>query len=390
MTKESHPSSKMFFAFLALCIAGLAAAIELTWIHVQTHTDPSFHSVCAIKDTINCETVALSPWSVFAGLPVSVWGIIGYTLMGLLALWGAFRIRLHDSWPVGILFVLSLFSVLCSLFLAFISLTRIDSICLFCFSTYAINAGLLIVSWGLLKERSDGMYATCMNDLQSLLKHRWILALIVLIPLAAIITLELSVDSYWAFPEWTKGSEIAQGRSLKGGHSWIGAEKPKVTIVEFSDYQCPFCRKAHKAIREIISRYPTQVRLVHRQLPLDHHCNPNIARKYHEYGCLFAEAAECAALHGQFWKMNDALFFEQDRIKAKDIDVLKLAVRFGIDRSSFEECLENHLTMPQLLKDIREAKRRGVQGTPTFFMDKHVYVGGIPEHALQSALTATP
>ena len=101
MTK---PANKWpLIVLLVLCVAGIGITIQLTVIHYYTHTDPAYHSVCAIDEKINCETVAESPYSVFVGLPVSVWGMIVYAVAAALCLWGLLPGRPHPTWPRGIL-----------------------------------------------------------------------------------------------------------------------------------------------------------------------------------------------------------------------------------------------------------------------------------------------
>ena len=99
----------VFLAAALLSLWGLWIAVELTQIHYMTHTDPNFHAVCALSEGVNCETVALSPYSVFMGLPVSVWGIYGYLFMAALSLWGMSKWRLHSAWPLGGMTLLSTF-----------------------------------------------------------------------------------------------------------------------------------------------------------------------------------------------------------------------------------------------------------------------------------------
>jgi uncharacterized membrane protein len=140
------PSPRKALVFALLCLLGVAVSVELSRIHVFVHTDPSYHTLCAVSEAVNCETVAASPWAVFAGLPVSLWGVLGYLVMGILALWGWSKRRLHPAWPWGLLLLLSSFSVAVSAILGFISFTRIDSLCLFCMTSYAISLALLFVA----------------------------------------------------------------------------------------------------------------------------------------------------------------------------------------------------------------------------------------------------
>jgi protein-disulfide isomerase len=190
---------------------------------------------------------------------------------------------------------------------------------------------------------------------------------------------------YWKTPGWTDLPRLAAGVD-PGGHHWIGARDPALTIVEFSDYECPHCRAAHKEIRMLAGKHPGAIRLVHRHLPLDMACNPSVARPFHLHACRFAEAAECAGRLGRFWEMNDALFSVQETTKADAVDPVVLAVRLGLDRPAFERCLETHQTLDRVREDVREAILRSLQGTPSFFLQDRLFLGRIPEAEIDARL----
>lgn len=385
---NGSPPRRLLRSFLLLCVLGVAVSIELTRIHVFVHTDPSYHSVCALSEGVNCETVAASPYSVFAGLPVSVWGIAGYVVMGVLALWAHGKRRLHAAWPLGILVMLAAFSAVTSAILGFVSATRISSLCLFCMASYAINAGLLalgLVAWRRTRLRWTELL---WNDLRALATRPALLAALVFVGAATLVGMRVFVPSYWRTPGWSHLAKLASGED--GGLHWIGARSPKVTVVELSDYECPHCRAAHEAMRILAAKHPDQIRLVHRHLPLDMACNPGVRRPFHGRACLFAEAAECAGLQGRFWEMNDALFSVQETVKAKDVDPVELAVRIGLNRSDFKRCLESHATAERVAADVREGLARNLKGTPSFLVGERLFMGRIPEEELAQLLGAAP
>lgn len=383
------PARRLALLFALLCLLGVAVSIELTRIHLFVHTDPSYHSVCAMSEGVNCETVAVSPYSVFAGLPVSLWGLAAYLIMGALSLWAWSRRRLHPTWPWGILLLLSAFSVAVSVVLAFISETRIDSLCLFCMSSYTINAGLLIVSCIALKRSQKRALHPLVLDAKALLCRPLFAVLLALVGLIAIVLLQVFVPRYWKTPGWADLPRLASGTDENGRH-WIGARDPGLTIVEFSDYQCPHCRAAHKDMRVLLARHPNQIRLIHQHLPLDMACNPGLRSPFHTRACLFAEAAECAGVQGRFWEMNDAIFSVQETIKTNSVDPVELAVRLGLNRLEFKRCLENHATAGRVAKDVQEAMTRKLTGTPSFLVGEQVFLGRIPEADLQRLLKGQP
>jgi protein-disulfide isomerase/uncharacterized membrane protein len=375
--------------FTFLCVMGAAVSAELARIHVFVHTDPSYHSVCAVSEGVNCETVALSPYAVFLGLPVAVWGIVGYLVMAALAFSGMGKRRSHPAWPWGLLFGLAGFSVLTSAILAFISATRIASLCLFCTCSYGISAGSLAIALVAWRQSRARMIDLLLLDGKALLRHPLLGVGSATAVLAILLALELFVPRYWQAPGWADLPRLHSGTDAHG-HHFVGAERPQLTIVEFSDYECPHCRRAHKEARLLAAKYPDQVRLVHRHLPLDQACHPGLRVPFHEHACRFAEAAECAGLQGRFWEMNDALFSTQDKVKARNLDPMELAVRLGLDRGQFRQCLEGHATAPRIASDVRESMMRGLTGTPSFIIDEKLLPGWLSESDLAQRLHRTP
>jgi protein-disulfide isomerase/uncharacterized membrane protein len=375
----------VLIAALVLCIVGLGVSIELSRIHYYTHTDPKYQSICAVSDTVNCSTVAQSPFSVFWGLPISAWGIIGYTLMGFMAAWGLSKRRLHAKWPLGILFILVSFATLASAILAYISFQRIDAVCLFCMTLYTVNLMLLV---GGIVASAGGLFSPFkdfVEDIKGLFKHKRTLAGFVVCNVGIIAAVLLLVTPYWHHPGWTEIPQLPSGTTPEGYH-WIGAKNPLITVVEFSDYQCPYCRSAHKTMRLTASKYPSEVRLIHRHLPLDSSCNDNVKTSFHERACEFSRAAECANEQKMFWQMNDALFSIQETVRTGDVDPELLAVQLGLDRSSFRDCMTRTETPKSILEDIADSREYKVEGTPTFFIRSQPYQGGIPEGTLEAAI----
>lgn len=383
------PPRWLMGSFVLLCLLGLAVSVQLTRIHFLVHTDPDYHSVCAMSEGVNCETVAYSPYSLFAGLPVSVWGILGYLVMSGFGLWALRKKRLHATWPVGLLLLLACFSVAVAALLAFISVTRINSLCLFCMASYAINLALLILALVARARTRTRLGPLILGDARALFGRPLLVGLVALVGAAILGGLYAFVPSYWHTLGWSDLPKLATGQD-QAGHHWIGGQNPHGTIVELSDYECPYCRAAHKAMRLLAAQAPDRIRLVHRHFPLDMACNPSVPRPFHGRACLFAEAAECAGLQGRFWEMNDALFSVQEKVSTEDVDPFELAVRLGLNRSEFKRCLENHETAARIAADVKEGMARNLTGTPSFVLGDRVFVGRIPDDVLKSVIDPRP
>ncbi len=372
-TKDNaHPappkSSKWYsVVFICLCLLGVGASIELTRIHYLTHTDSNYQSICAVNEQVNCKTVAQSPFSVFLGVPVSVWGIVGHVFMAVLAAWGRWGKRVHPTWPRGLLLALTTASLAASGVLAGISFTRIEVLCPYCLALYAISGLLFATSLTEAIQQRANPFSSLFTDLRAAFARPALLVVFLGVGGGTIATLMVSIEPYWQHPGWADLPKLPHGNDEDGCH-WIGAEDPLVTVIEFSDYQCPYCRRAHKYMRLLAAEHPKTVRLIHSHLPLDNACNTAIKKPYHSRACEFSKAAECAAEQDMFWPMNDALFSVQETIPADDVDIGNLAVQIGLDRSDFEACMAS-AGMPDCIReDMRDARKLRVSGTPTFFI----------------------
>jgi len=166
----------------------------------------------------------------------------------------------------------------------------------------------------------------------------------------------------------------------------IGPKNAKVTIIEFSDFQCPFCRRLWKdAFTQINKEYidaGKSVKYVYRDFPLSFH---EMAQKY-------AEAAECAKEQGKFWEMHDKIFGEQEKqgqgtITSFNInDVKRWARELGLNGSKFDQCLDSDKYKDEVQKDFNEGSQAGVSGTPTLFINGRIVVGAQPFQSIKAII----
>jgi protein-disulfide isomerase len=147
-----------------------------------------------------------------------------------------------------------------------------------------------------------------------------------------------------------------------------GPASAPVTIVEFSDYQCPYCRRVAPTVREVLSRYGDQVSLVFKDLPLSIH--PQAAKA--------AEAARCAGEQGRYWDYHDALFAAS---ALSDASFEELAHSVGLNVSRFQECLASRRQRAAVEADVRQAQALGISGTPAFLINGILLSGAQPLEA---------
>jgi predicted DsbA family dithiol-disulfide isomerase len=169
-----------------------------------------------------------------------------------------------------------------------------------------------------------------------------------------------------SFVEPLRVSIPTEGRPSKGS-----ADAP-VTLVEFSDFECPFCRALAPTLQQISAHYKDKIRIVYFQFPL---------ADMHKNALKAAEASLCAFEQGRFWQMHDAMFIDQSNL---GIDAVKLkASALSMDMASFEACLDSGKTYPDVRKDVGEGVKVGVAGTPALFINGRVLVGNQPYAEIQ-------
>jgi protein-disulfide isomerase len=154
-----------------------------------------------------------------------------------------------------------------------------------------------------------------------------------------------------------------------------GATAASVTIVEFADFQCPFCKRAEESLRTIMERHPSDVRLVFRNLPLT---------QIHPYALLAAEAGVCAERQRKFWEMHDAMYADQSALDAKSL--LETALRLGLNGPTFSACLQDASTPHFLDQDFSAARDLGLTGTPYFFINGRPLDGDVPLDSFESII----
>jgi protein-disulfide isomerase len=145
-----------------------------------------------------------------------------------------------------------------------------------------------------------------------------------------------------------------------------GPANAPVEMIEFSEFQCPFCLRVNPTLQQVMSTYGDRVRWVHRHYPLPNHPNAQPA----------AEASACAAEQGKFWPYYDRLFANQSRLSVADLK--EHAVAIGVDAARFNACLDTHKLKKVVDEDIRAGAEAGVSGTPAFFINGRMLSGAQP------------
>lgn len=157
-----------------------------------------------------------------------------------------------------------------------------------------------------------------------------------------------------------------------------GPANAKVTLIEYSDFECPYCSKQYDTMAQIKAAYPKDVKIVFRHFPLSFHENAQKA----------AEASECAADQGKFWEMHDRVF-EANKAGKMGVDVWKQAAKdLKLDTAKFDNCLDKGEKTARVAEDQAEGSNAGVSGTPATFINGQLIEGALPFDSFKQAIEA--
>ena len=159
------------------------------------------------------------------------------------------------------------------------------------------------------------------------------------------------------------------------GAPFAGPQQAKITLVEFSDFQCPYCIAAFSEIKAILKAYPGQVKLIFKEFPLEIHDQADLA----------AAAAVAAHKQGKFWPMHDAMFSGRDLSRTA---IFAMAKESGLDMRRFETDVDSTEVRETVQRDVQDGERAGVEGTPTIFINGQRYNGPIALSSLKPVLDA--
>ncbi|MBN2530325.1 MAG: thioredoxin domain-containing protein [Deltaproteobacteria bacterium] len=436
---ESKGLRIVFVVYMLLCAIGIISSWHLVEVFRQTHIAPEEHdSFCNISEGMNCDKVAMhDEFSIFLETPVAIWAISGYLFVALLAAIAVFRTR--EKFGHGFLFIFGVLFVFISLWLIYAMHFEIGSWCIVCLAIDVINCSLFGLSVAAIRISKIGFIGAIRRDVVNLFKTP-----IITLGLAIAGTGLLAMAWFWGQylqqnihaaqadrkdiaekqenaqshkmlymsqtdenleeKKWSnKTDDTPQGKACddkknhiesdvptvqvgvsKDGRYWKGAAIPKLEIQEFTDFQCPYCRNAHMLVNRLVSKYAGQLRVYHRHLPLDHHCNSQIGRPFHPRACELSRIAVCAGRQNRFFEMTDYLFHNANEIKSQNLSPEDIAKALALDLGKFDCCMDSPESMIPIEADLKAAAKHNLRGTPAFVVGDQVYYGKIPEDALKN------
>ena len=380
---------------LLLSLIGIGLCGYLTFLHLGLMRGELLGgAACGGSATspLNCHAVTSGRWGSVLGMPLALWGIVGYVGVFALSLLG----RQSTQWATHTLTLLVLLSaafVAVDAVLLGVMVIAIRYYCVFCLLTHLVNLSLLVVSARALGQPAGQVIGQSGAAVGALIPSSQR-------PAAGLFWGVIAVGLLGVFGVHLGTHFVIRG-TVRGARQQIReffSKQPRVSVdiaddpalgepgaalrlVEFSDFLCPACQRASKLNRVILAGHRRDVVFVFKHYPLDLSCNERIGRMVHPGACQLAAASECAHQQGKFWPLHD-LIFE----RGHDYPIARLegdVQGLGVDMARFHACMDSGQGMQAVKRDIAEAVKVGVGSTPTYVLNGVTVTGGINPEAFE-------
>jgi protein-disulfide isomerase/uncharacterized membrane protein len=384
---EKKPTLRLaLIPFLSAVGAGCAIYLTKHYYDLRSGTG-GFNALCNINSTMSCDAAATSRFAeLWAGLPLSSF-VAGWffalLMIGVMA-------RVEDWRKEAVLAgtLMTGFASLYSIALLVVMVVVLKKLCVFCLAIDAVNFILLGLFLS-LAPKGNPFTGVRLGKLQT---YGWVtlgavfVTVVILRPASengrnapSSAEIDYAVRQIMEHPP----TEI----QIPPTAAILGDPTAPITVLEFSDFQCPFCKRGAFMMHQVLSRNPGKVRVVFMPFPLDSACNSLIQRSMHPYACELARAAFCAGKQGRFQAAYEKIFEDQETLKAESAK--ELATTLGLDRAAYDACLNSDEAKSAVAASVEEGKKAKIASTPTFFVNGRKIEGVLPMEAWDSILAKT-
>lgn len=358
-----------------LVIIAFIVTIDLAYIYYQANFNQyALSSFCSINSFIDCDGVAKTTESQFLGVPLAYWGLFLYSFImmlmsvdflkkiPLLKFLEVFKHKYHYIASLGLI------SFLISMCLLLVSLYGIHKLCIMCAITYVLNLAIGIAAvWGIEKGFVGAIKQSWKDFIDALKPIPYRIAFgIVAVCACAFLGWTFTSAKFSPALKWERSiGEFAHAKvnkyAVKG--NVLGSKSDDAVILYvYSDYRCPICSAANVMVHKLAHDFKN-VRVEHRNLPLDITCNRNLSHPFHTNSCNLARYGIAARNQDKFWQVENLLFMKSPATEEEIIQVLKNS-GFELDMDKLQKDAHAAETEEEIQKDIGYAWASGINGTP--------------------------
>ena len=358
--------------WMGVLVSAVSALMVSLYLGVQ-HKSASESLFCTASETMDCGAVISSEYGTLFDIPVAFLGssfYAGVIVLAVLVLRGAAGYQKAAS----LVRATSVIAVLFSCYLGWASF-QLGKGCPFCISMYGLNALILVFSVLLVRDGGQSGDASASDGTSD----RSINAFMA----GAVIVLVGSMGWYSSgdegVPQGDAVEDLAQLFSATEGPLTVDGTEPALgpdgaayTVVEFADFECPYCAKLFPGIHALTDNH-ADLQLLFKHYPLSPLCNDSIKGDRHLMACGAARAADCAKRQNRFWEMTKFMFMNQRHLDEEGIEVI--AKQVGVDFAALKTCMDDPLTHAKVKTDIAHGEEVGVHSTPSLYL-KGLYADG--------------
>ena len=376
---------KKKIAIASIAVVGIITTIKLAVIYYNANFNPyALSSFCSVNDFIDCDGIARTPEAQFLGIPLAYWGMFYYAFVFLMLFAEKLKnVKLFKFMevfknPMDYIASLGLFAFCVSMILLCLSLFDIKKLCVLCAFTYILNLAIGCVATDFKNGGFIHSVKQSINDFLDAIKiKKYLIALIAVLAVAVGFLTYTRVTFKFA-PQVKRQMEFKEFKHKKNQYAvkgnLLGDENAKTIVYVYSDYQCPIC-PVHNVMVHKLAKEMKNIKIVHKNLPLDTSCNAYLQSPFHQGSCIDAQYVIAAEKQGKLWDMNEILF--EKKPQTED-EILKLVENQGFDLEKLQEDANSLETMNQIKDEIDFAYKHGINGTPSTMINNEVYVGVKP------------
>jgi uncharacterized membrane protein/protein-disulfide isomerase len=374
-------TSRATLLILVLALVGLGFAGSSAWVHYRLLTQPAYTSPCDINATFSCSQVYMSQYGSMWGVPVAIFGVIWFALVGLLA--GFARPGEHKSDATGAyVFALATVGLGAVLYLAYASFFVLKTGCILCIGTYVAVIGIFLVSSASVSMPMTRLPGRLFSDLRAVLSQptTMLVAVLFLAGAASAIAFfpkegDVATQQQQSTPPPSADTDKAFADAWFQQHRLdlgVPANGAKVLIVKFIDWQCPSCKAAHFAYKPVLEEFektnPGAVRQVIKDYPLNSRCNYGVGSEMHPAACEEAAAVRMAREKGKEEELVAWLFgMPSVQQQQRTPDMVRAQVEKLLGIKDFAR--EYAARLPDIKRDVADGGALRVNQTPTYFIN---------------------
>jgi protein-disulfide isomerase/uncharacterized membrane protein len=362
---------------------GFGTSVYLTQHYYDIRSGfASFHSACDLNKQFSCNTVALSSTAQILGYPVSSYIASVFVFLLFCTLLNFYSKKNHYS---IILLITNFVSVITGLYYLFIMAFHIKAYCTFCLFIDLINICLLVNNWFLVQS----LFPNFLKVIR--FKLLWGPAVLFLCVTPIPFMILMNLDSSLEVPIGQTASSIVDKILaqtpvqiyIPDQPMMIGNPKAPITIIDFSDFECPFCKLAASQIHNIFKKYPNSLKLIFKHFPFDSQCNSQLKHPIHPSACEAAKLATCMHQQGLFANTYETLFENQDLFQPDNFlnivfPILQKAIQKPISMPLLKACIASPKTLHTIQQDIELGIALKLDQIPTFFVNGYQINGLMP------------